>query len=348
MQNPYTISFGKEPDQMIPRPMQNDEIIENFTAENPSTQVYLITGVRGTGKTVMLTDIAHELSDDPDWIVVELNPERDMLTELAASLSSQTSLAQIFRNAKINLSFFGMGLEVTGTAPITDIEVALHQMITSLKKHDKRVLIEIDEVTSSQNVREFTAAFQIMIRKDLPVYLLMTGLYENIYELQNEKSLTFLYRAPRITLGPLNMSAIAGNYEKVFSIDREQALKMAAITNGYSFAFQTLGYLTWNAGGDYTKVIDTYKQYLEDYVYDKIWSELSPMDRTVVEGIASAETGRILDIRKKLNMTSNQFNPYRTRLIRKGIVDGAQRGILKFILPMFKEFVIEQSMLEAL
>lgn len=28
----------------------------------------------------------------------------------------------------------------------------------------------------------------------------MTGLYENIYEIQNEKTLTFLYRTPRIEI----------------------------------------------------------------------------------------------------------------------------------------------------
>lgn len=346
MSNPYSISFGIEPKEAIPRPVQKNEILSDLREEDPSVRAYMITGVRGSGKTVLLTDIGQELSEDKSWIIIELNPERDLLKELAASLSSQTSLAEIFRSAKINLSFFGMGLEVTGEAPITDIEVALQRMLASLNKKGKKVLIEIDEATNTQKIREFVAAFQIFIRKKLPVYLIMTGLYDNIYELKNEKTLTFLYRAPRIELGPLNIGAITDNYAKVFHINDQQAREMASITKGYSFAFQALGYLTWNNKGNYKEILSQYKQYLSDYVYEKIWSELSETDKKVAYAIALSSDGRVLDIRNRLNMTTNQFNPYRMRLIRKGIVNGDTHGILSFTLPLFKEFIMDQSAFE--
>ena len=38
-------------------------------------------------------------------------------------------------------------------------------------------------------------------------------------------------------------------------------------------------------------------------------------------------------------MTTNEFNPYRDRLIKKGIVDGNERGYIKFILPLFEKYV---------
>ena len=42
----------------------------------------MITGVRGSGKTVMMTNIASEMRKQSDeWIVVELNPNRDLFTE---------------------------------------------------------------------------------------------------------------------------------------------------------------------------------------------------------------------------------------------------------------------------
>ena len=75
--------------------------------------------------------------------------------------------------------------------------------LESLKKNGKRVLIAIDEVTSTPCMREFVHSFQMFVRQDLPVFLIMTGLYQNIDLLQNEKGLTFLYRAPKITLSPL-------------------------------------------------------------------------------------------------------------------------------------------------
>ena len=42
------------------------------------------------------------------------------------------------------------------------------------------------------------------------------------------------------------------------TIESEQAAKMAEFTKGYPFAFQVLGYLTWNHAGDYEAVIDEY------------------------------------------------------------------------------------------
>lgn len=341
-QNPYTLVFGKEPLQTISRPVQREEVLQAFSADIPSQQIFMITGVRGIGKTVFMTEIANKLSEEESWISVELNPERDMLTSLASKLGSDHTLAGIFQSARINLSFFGIGLEVSGTAPVTDIETALERMLDSLRRHGKRILITIDEVTNTHEMRIFASAFQIFLRRNLPIYLLMTGLYENIYELQNEKNLTFLYRAPKIMLGPLNTGTIADNYRKNLEISPEEALKMAQMTCGYSFAFQLLGFLTWQNGGHYEQILGTYKQYLEEYVYEKIWAEMSATDQRVAYGIATADTGKISVIRDLLHMTSNQFTPYRQRLIRKGLIDGSVHGYVTFTLPMFGEFVRER------
>ena len=57
------------------------------TAEESPNQIYMITGVRGSGKTVMMTNIASEIRKRSDeWIIVELNPNRDLLQSLAAKI----------------------------------------------------------------------------------------------------------------------------------------------------------------------------------------------------------------------------------------------------------------------
>lgn len=343
-QNPYTLVFGKEPAQMISRHMQTAEIIDTFNGENPSQQVFIITGVRGAGKTVLMTDVAKRLQKNHNWMTVELNPERDMLLTLASKLSSNHTLAKIFQSAKINLSLFGFGLEVSGEVPVADIEIVLGKMLESLKKHGKRLLIMVDEATNSKAMKMFIHTFQILVRQDLPVFLLMTGLYDNINNLQNEKSLTFLYRAPKIILKPLNIGTIAANYKKNLSITEGEALKMAKMTKGYSFAFQVLGYFYWQQGSLSDTVLEEYRQYLEEYVYEKIWAELSQNDRKIVYGIANCSTGKISEIRTFLKMETNQFNPYRKRLIRKGIINGEEYGYVFFTLPLFERFVLENYM----
>lgn len=339
MTNPFSLSFGKEPLSFIARGRQSREIIDSFSEENPACQVFMITGVRGSGKTVMLTDIAKHFRKEKDWIVVDLSPERDLLQMLAADLSNRPELLSIFQDAKINLSFLGLGLEIDGVPPITDVSVAVARMLERIGKKGKRVLITIDEVSCNQTMREFVSLFQIFMRQDLPVFLAMTGLYENIYELQNEKTLTFLYRAPKMELQPLNIGMIATKYQEIFHLDEDTALQMAKETKGYPFAFQVLGYLCWKKKAAWTEVLPEYSQNLEEYVYEKLWSELSSNDRKILIAMTEADDQKVGTIRSKAGKSSSSFGVYRDRLLKKGIVVAVEYGHLDFALPRFREFV---------
>ena len=42
-------------------------------------------------------------------------------------------------------------------------------------------------------------------------------------------------------------------------------------------------------------------------------------------------------------MSTNQFNPYRDRLVKKGVADGSTYGHLRFALPLFDRYVVEHS-----
>ena len=46
MQNPFTLTFGRSPLESVDRPVQINEIIENFTADTINQQMFIITGVR--------------------------------------------------------------------------------------------------------------------------------------------------------------------------------------------------------------------------------------------------------------------------------------------------------------
>lgn len=343
MGNPFSLMFGKIPLEMVSLPLQKNQIQEAFDSEPASQQIFMISGVRGAGKTVLLTEMCEHYRAKEKWVVIELNPNGDLLQSFLVKLSNDNFCMNIIKSVKINLSFWGIGVNFDGSMPITDTETAIMKILSSLQKAGKKVLVAIDEVTSNEQMHKFASAFQIMIRQNAPLYLLMTGLYENIDELQNEKNLTFLHRAPKLYLKGLNLGVISRKYQKIFSLNDVQAREMAGLTKGYPFAFQVLGYLTYNNEGDYTAVISEYRQYLEEYVYDKIWSELSCKDKQVANAIAETDTGKVMEVRQKLGIDNNSFNPYRKRLIRKGILDGDERGIVKFTLPMFKEYVLENN-----
>lgn len=339
MQNPFSLSFGKEPMNCIDRDRQRQEIIAMFDGENPSSQVCMITGVRGSGKTVMLTEVAKCFRGKEEWIVIDLTPERDLLQSFAAALSNYNGLAELFQKSKINLSFLGLGIEIDGAQPITDLGVALERMLDRISQKGRKVLVTIDEAVCNQSMREFVSMFQIYMRRDFSVFLLLTGLYENIYELQNEKTLTFLYRAPKVELQPLNIGAIASRYETIFHLEEDDALQMAKQTNGYPFAFQVLGYLCWSKESHWRDVLPEFSTYLEEYVYEKLWSELSEQDKLVLEAMVKAEDGKVITIRGIAGQPSNQFSVYRNRLLKKGIIVSPAYGCLEFALPRFREYV---------
>lgn len=341
--NPYTLVFGKQPIEIVPRIEQTQKVLRAFTANPSPQQVFIATGVRGCGKTVFMSTIAKELKSRPDWIVVQLNPDRDLLQSLAARLYSDQLLIQLFRTAKIDLSLFGIGVKINDAAPISDIEYAIAKMLEEVKKAGKRLLITIDEASNTDQLRVFASAFQILVREELPVYLLMTGLYENIDALQNEKNLTFLHRAPKINLEPLNIGTMALSYQNTFEIGKEEALRMAQSTKGYSFAFQILGYFTWEYRGDPAKVHREYKQYLEEYSYNKIWSELSSVERKVLYALAKDPAGQVSAARERLGCSPVYFAQYRNRLIKRGVLVSGGYGVLLFTLPLFSDFVLENA-----
>ena len=117
MSNPYTLVFGQPPLEMIDRTAQVERIVSEFCGERPSNYINLITGIRGSGKTVFVTQVANKLKTKKDWIVVNLNPQRDLLMSLAAKLDSDKYLNRLFREAEINLQAFGFGAGIKGVPP---------------------------------------------------------------------------------------------------------------------------------------------------------------------------------------------------------------------------------------
>lgn len=341
--NPFNLTFGKEPAQMISRLSQTEEIMDSFTGDNPTQQIYMITGVRGSGKTVFMTSIQKRLQNDDSWIVTELNSSGDMLSEFAAKLYNIKGMPKKYAADGINLSFWGLGVNFKKEEPITDLVIAIERMMDRIVKEKKKILIAIDEVYNSPDMKYFAGTLQMLIRHDYPIFIIMTGLYENINRLQNEDNLTFLYRAPKIYLNALNTYRISEYYEMIPGMSKDSAYEMARMTKGYSFAFQVFGYFTYNNSGNVKKSLPAVKEYLYEYVYDKLWIELSEKEKKMCELIAVAGIKDVKTLRDKFNSKSNEFSIYRDRLIKKGILDGSRRGYLDFTLPFFEDYITEHT-----
>ena len=339
--NPFTLSFGNKPIKYIARVSEKRELIENITNDPPLSHYYVITGVRGSGKTVLLTSLSKYFENLDDYVVVELNPSDDLRESLAAKLYSKCLVKRLFVEKTLSLSFTGVTFSLNGKNPVFNIDDLLERMFQELKKQNKKVLVLIDEATNSNYLKQFALSSQILIRRDYSLFVVMTCLYENISAIESENNLTFLARAPRVVVAPLSIPAIANSYYEIFDIDNNQAIELAKLTKGYAFAFQLLGYLFFESHDKAitASLLNEFDQYLEEFVYQQIWKGLSQVEKKILKSFASDGPVRVSTIMESAGMKKESFSKYRDRLIKKGIVFAPSHGELAFTLPRFEVFV---------
>ena len=339
--NPYTISFGKIPSKYLSRNYIIDSIAEDLESDVPDEQAFKLTGIRGTGKTVTLTAIEQHFRKDSDWIVIGIRSDSDIISELVAHLYSSVPMISEFVDANLNLTAFGIGLNVSKKKPVASLDYALEVLLKELKAKGKRLLVTIDEARKTKGIIDFIQQFQIYIREELPIFVIVAGLYEDIESLENADGLTFFLRASKYEMSPLNMTYIRDDYQETLGIDFEEAEKMAFLTKGYAYAYQTLGKYMWDSKEKHLtkEVLRKFDEMLSEKVYKKIWSELAPKDKWFLQFIVKKETMEVTELLEITKSTHSSWSIPRTRLTEKGIIDSSNRGSVSICLPRFKEFV---------
>ncbi|MBQ8913219.1 MAG: ATP-binding protein [Lachnospiraceae bacterium] len=343
--NPYAISFGRIPNQYISRDVLIDDITEELNSDIVTEQAFKLTGIRGTGKTVTLTALEKELKNDDRWIIVNLRSNSEITKDLLANLYSDVPFLTKFVDASLNLSAFGIGLNLTNRSPVASIDSALKQILSEIKKRGKRVLIAIDEARKTDAMVDFIQEFQILIREEYPVYLIIAGLYEDIESIENTDGLTFFLRAAKYEMKPLNIKVIQEDYKETLKLSDEKASELAKMTKGYAFAYQVFGKYMWESHNKEISSIVLAKvdDALSEKVYDKIWSELTQKDKWFLGFIVRKDKMSASELLEMTKKKHNEWSVPRKHLVDKGIIDGSVRGTITLKLPRFKEYVENQS-----
>ncbi len=352
MKNPFTTTFSKAPEYTYIATRKTDEILENFKFENPSESVYKITGVRGSGKTVILAKIEETLRNETNkesgWLVFDLNPTRDMLGQIAAMLHKEGFGKSDTKNRSVNISATvlgtggGVGYSAEKEDDFFDIGVEIETMIQQAQDKGKKILIGIDEVSKTLEMIKFAAEYGRWLRANYPVYLVCTGLYENIQEVSNVKNLTFFRRATTIKTEPLNRVRMSEMYKKQLNVDSNEAHEMAKCTKGYAYAFQELGvlYFKKRSTESLEDLIPDLKAELFAYSYEKIWEEMTETDRFLVSLLVEKEEYKREEVLKLMGNRSGNYSMYRDRLIKRGILESRQ-AYISLALPYFADYIKE-------
>lgn len=340
--NPFTLTFGRQPSTSITRLEDINEIAETFSSNKPVCQTYLISGLRGSGKTVLMTSVVTNLQKKGNWITVDLNSSVNLLEDFAMRLADACKKSTNLTEGGIDISLAGFGIGLSGAKMERDSVSKIESLLEYAKKKNKRVLITIDEVIPNESMKVFASQFQIFVRKEYPVFLIMTGLYENIFAIQNDSQLTFLLRSPRIKLEPLSIQQIVNNYKRIFRVDEQTAIKFASLTKGYALAFQAFGYLYWDYRNElsFEDILVKFDELLGDFAYRKIWDSLSATEKKIISFFSEKEKEKAMvkEIRDALSMTSAVFSKYREKLLNKGLLVAKEYGTLELTLPRLGRF----------
>lgn len=352
MQNPFTTTFSKTPENTYIHTDKTDEILENFIYDTPSESVYKITGVRGSGKTVILAKVEQEIRTNKNhyanWVVFDVNPTRNILGQIAAMLAKEGFGGTDTKSAGVNISASvfgtggGLGFSKEKANDFFDIGVEVENMIQAAQKKGIKILIGIDEVSKSEEMVKFASEYGRWLRAGYPVYFVCTGLYENIQDLSNVKNLTFFRRATTIKTEPLNMIRMTEMYRSKLQVDLEQAREMAKMTKGYAYAFQELGVLCFKKKDTETldDLIPKLKAELFAYSYEKIWEEMTEMDQFLASLLTEKKEYKREEVLKLMGEKSGSYSMYRDRLIKRGILNSRQ-GYISLALPYFAEYIKE-------
>lgn len=341
MDNIFTLTFGKIPPSYINREKEISKLCNDFCRSFLLSHAYFITGINASGKTVLLTNISQIMEKKKEWIVVDVNPNREILEQIASGIYENANVKHLFLSTSFSFSFHGFGFSIEGKTPVSNIKTVLEKMLDVLKKHNKKVLITIDEASNNSYMRSFAHDFQSLLRNNYPVFTLMTGLYENVNSLQNNKNLTFLYRAPKVELNPLDKELIKEEYSFIFKNESSETIEaLASLTKGYAFAYQVVGYLFFKYK-DISKIYNELDQYLSIYVYDKIWSNLPKNERIFLKCFKN-ESITTKEILEEVPYNENSIYVYRDRLIKRGLIASTSLGTISLILPRLENFISKQ------
>ena len=331
-----------------------EEIIESFRNEGSAKYVYKITGLRGSGKSVEYGRVIRTFKEDPGWLVYTLSAAGDAVKTLIAKLSMEN-----FIDAKQTTTVVGSTTTVGGNAVVVSgnesvsvqktttedsrifsEEALLTRMVETAGKKNYKILIGIDDIAKTNEMVALLSIIDSMILEGLPIYLLVTGLAENIEEFASEKHLTFFMRADAKEIKSLNRYDVVYMYQKLLSVDAEEARKIEAVSQDYAYAYQVLGSLYFSKKKNETleDLMPDFERILFRDSYDLIWKSLSETDKELVRCIYKSGTGRTEDIKALMKHPAG-YPVYRDRLINKHVVDGDTRGRLTIRLPRFDRFI---------
>ena len=382
--NPYTPNAGAEPQAVVGRDDQLEwfDLLLARIQRGRTEQSMIITGLRGVGKTVLLGQFRTKAMEQ-DWVVVELEVSKHDETEFRRAVSARlrTALLELsprarwsdrFRHAASVLKSFTISVDASGTVSagldveaaegfadhadlsmdLTDVFVALGE---AAREQERGLVLLFDEIQflSRAQLEALIQALHKMVQRKLPITLVGAGLPQ-IAELAGDaKSYAErLFKFPEIgVLSPADaqeaLARPAADEEVGYT---PEALSAAvAITGGYPYFVQELGYAVWTvaAGPEITEADiraaePAYEAKLDASFFRVRLDRATDLQRAYLRAMAQLGPAaqKASDVAEVMGRTSTNLGPTRAELINMGLLYTPQHAYASFTVPHFDRFLL--------
>jgi len=278
--NPFSPGAGSPPPELVGRDalLEQTRILLARVQNKRSEKSFLLTGLRGVGKTVLL-NFMERLAEDLEYQVVFLEAHENKtlgallvpkLKQLLFKLDKMSNIGDKARRGLAILKSFINGIKVKvgdvefgldieaerGSADSGDLEVDLPNLLIAVaeaaEERNTAVAILIDEIQylSLNEISALIMAMHKIQQKQFPLVLIAAGLPILPSLVGDSKSYAErLFQFPDV--GPLSREEAAKALQdpvKEYGVTftKESLDEMFRLTQGYPYFLQEWGYQAWN------------------------------------------------------------------------------------------------------
>lgn len=362
MDNPFRPSFGAVPIALAGRSFALDAF-EHALEDHPGSEQRstLISGPRGTGKTVLLTEM-EMIAQDRGWEVLRLHTAAESLVEELRGLVLERLREVDPQAADVHLTGGGVSSLSVSTERVErypgemTTATALARLAELAGAGDGGVLLSVDEVQSVDldQLAGVTQLYQDLVRTGRPVAFVAAGIRSGIDALLAKDKTTFLRRAHRVDLGTVDVGTAAEAIRLTVadtdrSIGPEAAVLAGEISCGYPYLIQYVGAQAWENSGDAPEIAledvrrtrDSAIRQMHINVHGPALRGLAAGKLAYLEAMLEDEgPSATAEITRRLGRDHGYQSVYRRRLIEDDLIQPAGRGFVAFALPYLRESLL--------
>lgn len=359
MVNPFTPGFGHSPAILAGRSAALTEFEATMRGELPEQRAMLVSGARGVGKTVLLSE-CEARAREAGWSILPLHTASTSLTaELrsiaVARLRDLDPNARSTRLTGAGASGFSASRSISDryeqeSEPLGDL---LDRLATLAASTGHGVMIVLDEVQSADRhqLHEVTQHIQDLMRHHPEVLFAAAGIRSGLARLLDHEKTTFLRRAHRLELGPVEIGTATEAIRQTVA-DTDKTITPAAvarageISEGYPYLIQLIGSKAWRSSGssdsiEFEDVEGSRAAAVHEMirnVHGPALRDLSSRKRQYLEAmLEDAGPSNVGDIARRLDVDPRYQSTYRERLIEDELIEPAGRGYVRYALPYLRE-----------